>query len=210
MVNSRVRMLGVLACVAVATVPLVLSGCQLSDSPPSVSSPSPEPSPTEPVVPDDSPTEPVEPAEPGAEAAQVEVYWLSAADSQLELRPSKVALDGDLSTPEAQLKAGVERLLKGPANADVSSAIPQGTELKSLAVKPDGVHVDFSESFKEGGGSASMQGRLGQAIYTASSLDPQQSVWISIEGEPLTVLGGEGLEVSQPMTRSEFDKNFSL
>jgi spore germination protein GerM len=104
----------------------------------------------------------------------------------------------------------MERLLTGSANADITSAIPAETKLNKLTVQTDGVHIDLNQAFTTGGGSASMQGRLGQVIYTASSLNPQEKVWLSIEGEPLEVLGGEGLLVSQPMTRQEFDQEFSL
>jgi spore germination protein GerM len=141
----------------------------------------------------------------------VAVYWLQNKAEKIAFAPpAKLQLSEPSTPPAEQLRTAVERLLQGPANADVFTTIPEGTKLNALSVKPDGVHVDLTKQFAEGGGSASMQGRLGQLIYTASSHDPKQSVWISIDGEPLTVLGGEGLEVSQPMTRQEFEAEFSL
>jgi len=35
-------------------------------------------------------------------------------------------------------------------------------------------------------------------------------VWLDVEGEPLTLLGGEGLIVSQPMTRSDVAAEFGV
>jgi spore germination protein GerM len=144
-----------------------------------------------------------------AAQGETKVYWLRTIGKKLELTPAKIEVEGGNGDRE-QLAATVERLLKGPANSDVTSSIPEGTTLKSLKIAKDGVHVDLSKTFTKGGGSTSMQARLGQLIYTASSLNPSEPVWISVEGEPLTVLGGEGVEVSQPMTRTDFKKGFSL
>lgn len=189
---------------------LGLGGClESSNAPTSPSSPAISASPSDepsPPVASDSPSDSPSAAPTSSKA---DVYWLSSSGTKLALTPANIDLPkGD--RPEAQLSAALERLIQGPANADVSSSIPGETKLNGVKVESDGVHVDLSKAFTSGGGSTSMQARLGQVIYTASSLNPSDPVWISVDGEPLKVLGGEGLEVSQPITRSEFDKNYAL
>ena len=46
-----------------------------------------------------------------------------------------------------------------------------------------------------------------------TSLDPHQKVFLSVEGQSLDrehPLGGEGLILRQPITRSQFDADFPL
>jgi spore germination protein GerM len=139
----------------------------------------------------------------------VQVYWLRSTDTSFELVPASVSVNAT-DEPQDTLQAAFEQLLQGPSSAEVASTIPDGTELRNLEIRADGIHVDLSDEFNQGGGSAAMSGRLGQVIYTATSLDPTAEVWISVEGEPLETLGGEGLIVDQPMTRTDFDQNFAL
>ena len=146
---------------------------------------------------------------PAAEATG-QVYWLDDVDGRLTLVSSSI--NGSTNAqPDAQLTAAIEQLLSGPGDDNANfSTVPPETQLISLSMESDGIYVDLSAPFKTGGGSASMMGRLGQIVYTATSLDPNAKVWITVEGEPLTLLGGEGLDVPQPMTRQTFDENFPL
>jgi spore germination protein GerM len=145
-------------------------------------------------------------AQAPAEAA-VQVYWLQDTGTQLKLTTRTVQLS-EAAQPEAALEGAFQALLSGPESMDVATTIPAETDLLALSVEPDGVHVNLSEEFEFGGGSTAMTGRLGQVIYTATVLDPSAPVWISVEGEPLKVLGGEGIMVNQPMTREEFNQEF--
>ena len=140
-----------------------------------------------------------------------QVYWLKDVDGHLELLAQDIALP-ETDQPEEKLKAALKLLMMGPTDADSKAAttVPPETKLRSLTIEPDGVHIDFSEHLKLGGGSASMAGRLGQILFTATMFDPEAAVWISVEGESLVVLGGEGIEVLQPMSRKDFEQEFDL
>ena len=102
-------------------------------------------------------------------------------------------------------------LLSHPQLDQLSSTIPQGTRLLNLQVKPDGIHLNLSQEFTQGGGTASMTYRVAQVLYTATSLDPEAKVYLAVEGKLLNEnnpLGGEGLMLQQPMTRQQFVKEF--
>ncbi|BFM38083.1 GerMN domain-containing protein [Synechocystis sp. LKSZ1] len=132
---------------------------------------------------------------------QAQLYWLRDAGNRLELVASPVALEPGL-TAEQKLQRAFNEQLSNPATpANTSNAIPPGTRLLALTIKPDGVHLDLSGEFSQGGGSTAMIGRLAQVVYTATSLDPDAALWINVNGKPLELLGGEGLMVDQPMTR---------
>ena len=139
----------------------------------------------------------------------IQVYWLKSAGERIELVPSPVTVSA-AEQPDATLKAAFAEMLKGSTSPDLTSTIPAGTKLLGLETKPDGIHVDLSQEFTSGGGSTSMQGRVGQVIYTATTIDPNAKVWLSVAGKPLEVLGGEGIIIDQPTTREDFQKNFAL
>lgn len=145
-----------------------------------------------------------------AQQQETQIFWVKNEGDTLVLVPSTVRITTPARRPELFIQSRLERLLAGPANQDVTTSIPENTRVNRVEVKGDGIHVDLSPEFTKGGGSASMQARLGQVLYTATASDPNAPVWISIGGEPLRVLGGEGLEVTQPMTRQDFQTAFAL
>lgn len=145
------------------------------------------------------------------EAAIAQVYWLRDTGTGLALVPQTVSNPDTAASATAQITAALEQLLtQPPQTGDLASTIPADTRLLDVAMRDDGIHVNVSREFTSGGGSAAMVGRLGQILYTATTLDPDAPVWITVAGEPLEVLGGEGILVSQPMTRAEFDRDAGL
>ncbi|HIK33193.1 MAG TPA: GerMN domain-containing protein [Oscillatoriales cyanobacterium M4454_W2019_049] len=139
-----------------------------------------------------------------------QIYWLKDTGTKLELAPVEVSVKADANNPDEVLKGAFEQLLSPSSSTEVVNAIPTGTQLKSVAVKGDGIYVDLSSEFAEGGGSAGIVGRLAQVLYTATSLDSTAAVWIRVDGKPLTTIGGEGIEIPQPLTRENFQEQFEL
>lgn len=188
-----------------------------SASPPPL--PTPSPAVTVPVTPPSpiaspspiSPPSPEASTPPAAQPIQTNValYWVRDTAGDLDLVPMEV-LVRDTKDPEVVLATAFNRLLTGSPDTNTSSSIPEGTKLLNIAVQDDGVHLNLSREFTSGGGSASMMSRLGQVIYTATSLESDANVWLYVDGEPLELLGGEGLEISQPTTRENFIQEFQF
>jgi hypothetical protein len=106
------------------------------------------------------------------------------------------------------LAGALTALLDGPtedeAATGLSSTIPEGTELLGVEVSDGVAFVDLSREFETGGGSLSMMGRVAQVVYTATRFEGIDSVRFLLEGSPLDLLGGEGLIIDQPQTRSDW------
>jgi spore germination protein GerM len=204
---SRFIPLGVLA--GLSTIVLLAGGGAAWWTWQSITSKAPSPSTEEANIPA-SPysSDPESSASTNSTEQMVQVYWLQTLDTGIEPVPSSITVQGD--EPETILSAAFEKMLEGTSEPDLTSTIPAGTTLQNLDIENDGVHINLSQEFTTGGGSTSMLGRLAQVVYTATTLNPDAPVWISVEGQPLEALGGEGILVEQPMTRNSFEQNFQL
>ena len=138
-----------------------------------------------------------------------QIYQLELVDNQIRLTPKTI--NTTATSPEIALTEALKRLLAQSSVFDPTTTIPPQTRLLSLDISKDGVYIDLSQEFAQGGGSSSMIYRVAQVIYTATSMDPQTPVFLSIEGRPLNddyPLGGEGLTLEYPITRQQFDREF--
>ena len=113
---------------------------------------------------------------------------------------------GPAGTPA---RAAMEALLAGPTSADTAAglgtAIPEGTKLLGLTVADDRAVVDLSSQFGSGGGSLSMQARVAQVVYTLTQFPNVRSVVFEMEGKPVEALGGEGLVLTKPQSRADWE-----
>ncbi len=142
---------------------------------------------------------------------KVKVFWIDDKDNKktsVSSQERKIAK----SVPQTQEGFAKESLTILLASAGKegkqTTTIPAGTKLLSSQIKDDGLHIDLSREFTQGGGSTSMQGRIAQVLYTATSRNPDMPVWIAVEGKQLETLGGEGVEIKQPLTRKVFQQEF--
>lgn len=136
-----------------------------------------------------------------AETVAVTVYF--AQDELLH------AIAADVEVEEgAVLRATLERLLAGPtgpgSEAGDTTEIPEGTELLDLAVTDGTATVDLSSGFTSGGGSESMLMRVAQVTYTATQFPTVGQVRYRIDGDDVTVIGGESVLVD-PSRRVDFE-----
>jgi len=103
--------------------------------------------------------------------------------------------------------AALEALLSGPpaGSSKLTTAIPENVMLNGLTVDDGTATVDLSSSFEEGGGTASMGMRLGQVTFTLTQFPTVQRVAFELDGKLVKVFSNEGLMITKPLTRADFE-----
>ena len=145
------------------------------------------------------------PAATRAVDGQLAVYWIEANKNKLVAVPIAIKAKSNDSAIASVLNT---LIAEKPPESSLYSAIPANTKVLGVTTKNKEIHINLSKDFTQGGGSASMQGRIIQVLYTATSLELDAKVYLSVEGKALKYIGGEGLEVPQPMTRKDFALEF--
>ena len=104
--------------------------------------------------------------------------------------------------------AAVDALLAGPSAAERSaglvSAVPKGTRLLGINIRNGVATVDLTSEYQSGGGSLSMQTRLGQVVYTLTQFPTVQKVRFRLDGTPVDVFSNEGIVLDHPVGRDDY------
>ncbi len=105
--------------------------------------------------------------------------------------------------------AAMRALLEGPTDAEreagMVSNIPDGTTFLGLNIADGVATVDLSREYSSGGGSLSMFMRLAQVVFTLTQFPTVEGVDFKLDGEPIDVLGGEGIIIDRPQTRDDYE-----
>ena len=100
-------------------------------------------------------------------------------------------------------KNTITSLLWGPNETEarqrhLSTEIPPKTKLLNVGDYSDMVVVNLSSDFEGGGGSDSVTIRLSQLANTVSDMT-DKPVYLYLNGKEVSVLGGDGVMVKQPI-----------
>jgi germination protein M len=124
-------------------------------------------------------------------ASQFTLYYLDG--EHLRATPATVR---DGSTPTDAIEALLANENGHPTE------IPPETEVRGVTVLDGTATVDLSREFESGGGSASMQARVAQVVYTLTQWSFVSRVTFELDGEPVEGIGGEGVAAHE-LTRAD-------
>ncbi len=162
--------------------------------------------------------EPVKPGSPATEYPQSQPVEIIKSTRVASLYFVQVDDDGIISRHEVKrtisasdspLTDALAALLAGPSTQELSkgyiSLIPAGTRLLSAQVRGSTAYLDFNEAFMYNRyGIEGYAGQLRQIIYTACSFSTVKDIQILIEGQKREYLGGDGVYIGKPLSKSSF------
>jgi germination protein M len=211
---------------------LLLAGCArgvVDAGPIATDDPDPDATtePTEPTEPTDTTTDPdpdptptptSPPADPDPDEASedttmraVRLYFVApGGGTPGRADPFLVSVQREIPSTEGIATATLRELIDGPSTADealidgIATSVPADTLLLGVHIEDGLARVDLSREFEAGGGSFSMFSRLAQVIYTTTQFPTVDEVQFMLDGRPVTVFSGEGIEIDGPGSRADF------
>lgn len=181
---------------------------------PTTSATVPEPSTT--TVPDTTTTEPTTTtSQPVLTPWAGTVFVTQEAENNFTGNPALVPLPIAVSAPgltqgsdPTAALAALGELPEGFGNEIPSDVVVSSSELVDGVIR-----AEMSEAFPEGSESGGALGdftMLNQLIYSLTMIDPNAGVLFTVDGEPVTEFGSEGLVLTDPVTRDSFIDELNL
>ncbi len=133
------------------------------------------------------------------------VYFVSVDDS------------GDISLKQivrpvyytdSPLTATLETLLEGLSpeelNQGLLNLIPENTQINSIRIENSTAYIDFSEDLRFNPfGTEGIKAALRQIVYTATEFSTVDKVQILINGNRISYLSSEGINIEDPLSRRD-------
>ncbi|OGH98796.1 MAG: hypothetical protein A2104_01425 [Candidatus Melainabacteria bacterium GWF2_32_7] len=133
----------------------------------------------------------------------VSIYLVKLIDKE---KTEVVSVTRKVPHGNEPINIAISELLKGPTLEEKKNGyfteIPDKTILLGIRETQDRIIVNLSEDFGINGGSSSMTTRLKQFNYTVLDVIKDKPVYLELGGKPAEYIGGEGVEVSQPLKKA--------
>lgn len=127
------------------------------------------------------------------ESIDIELYFVAADGVSLEAEKRTII------KTEGIARKTVEELIKGPGNANYSSAMPTGIKLLDINIKPEGLCiVDLSSQARLVGNMNEEQMMVYAIANTVGQFPAVKEVTFMVDGEKVKQLGGF-LDLSVPI-----------
>lgn len=138
----------------------------------------------------------------GTNQRQIKIYFTKSKGPE---EISFVSVPRKILKEDSVIDGALRELFLGPAKQEelrgIMTEIPIGTRLIKVEESEDEIVVDVSGQYVTGGGSATMQLRYLQLYKTLNNIAPDKKIYLLIDGKNPKTIGGEGLEVTQPLTK---------
>lgn len=149
-------------------------------------------------------TVPTGPVEQLKKTRVVSLYFIKVEEDGTIVRRE---VKRTIEVSDSPLTDALNALLRGPGPDELAnnliSLIPPGTKLLSVQVRGSTAIINVSEEFMYNRyGVEGYAGQLKQIVYTATSFSTVKDVQILIEGQRYEYLGGEGVYIGKPISRS--------